>query len=86
MIFNQSKLATMVLCLVELMMGQYDYERKRVYHLNEMIDELQAKNTQRQERTELFQALNLSNVYQRDEKIIGAFFHLFCFELQGSGV
>lgn len=86
MIFNQSKLATMVLCLVELMMGQYDYERKRVYHLNEVIDELKAKNTQRQERTEFFQALNLSNVYQSDEKIIGAFFHLFCFELQGSGV
>lgn len=86
MIFNQSKLAAMVLCLVELMMGQYDYERKRIYHLNEVLDELKAKNTQRQERTEFFQALNLSNVYQSDEKIIGAFFHLFCFELQGGGV
>lgn len=86
MIFNQSKLAAMVLCLVELMMGQYDYERKRIYHLNEVLDELKAKNTQRQEKAEFFQALNLSNVYQSDEKIIGAFFHLFCFELQGGGV
>lgn len=85
-IFNQSSLAAMVLCLVELNMAQYGYERKKIYYLNEVIDEIQAKNTQRKERVDFLQALNVSNMYQSDEKIVRAFFHLFCFELQGGKV
>lgn len=83
MIFNPSSLTAMVFCLVELNMAQYDYERKKIYHLNEVIDEIQAKNAQKQEKAAFFQTLNLSNIYQSDEKIVRAFFYLFCFELQG---